>query len=116
MLRSLDASATPTLDDIARDVRAAKRLSPAQAEEMQLGCVAVLAALRERAAQQVAPIADDRLIDAEQVAALIGFSKSWVEKNIDKLPQRVSVEGAPRWLLSVVLAWMKARPRYPATS
>ena len=54
----------------------------------------------------------DMLIGVHEVAAMIGMSVSWVEKHAKVLPQRVSIEGNPRWRRSEVQQWVKTRPLY----
>ena len=54
----------------------------------------------------------DRVIGTEEVASIIGLSASWVEKHPHVLPQRVSVNGNPRWRKSDIERWIKTRPLY----
>ncbi len=57
------------------------------------------------------PITDDRLWTARELAAFLGYSESTVammaSQQPGKLPPRVSTLSRPRWLPSVVLAWVK---------
>jgi predicted DNA-binding transcriptional regulator AlpA len=107
--------ALPTLDELAADPTKAAELSPDVAQRMCLRCIAALTALSVTAAairpSATAP-AEDCLIGPQEVADMIGMSRSWVEKHTDVLPPRRSVEGSPRWLRSDVVRWLRNRPAY----
>jgi hypothetical protein len=102
----------PTLDDIARDATIVARLTPEQAEGLAPQCAAVLAAVTTRASQRLVPMADDRVIDSGEFAALLGKSRSWVEHHLADLPPRVTVLGSPGWLLSAATRFLKHLGRY----
>jgi predicted DNA-binding transcriptional regulator AlpA len=51
----------------------------------------------------------DRFLNAAQVGAMIGKSRSWVEKNIAELPPRRKVGGEGMWSEREIQTWMKHR-------
>lgn len=107
--------AVPTLDELARDPGRAADLPRPLATELTLRALGVVAALaavggNEPAAQDPQPPAEQYL-DAAQVADLLGVSKSWVEHNLDELPQRRRFGNRLRWLRSELVTWMRTRPK-----
>jgi predicted DNA-binding transcriptional regulator AlpA len=54
----------------------------------------------------------DRFLDAEEVDAMIGKSRSWVEHNVDELPERRRVGGEGRWSEREIQRWMQNRPHW----
>lgn len=53
-----------------------------------------------------------RLLTTQQLAALLGVTRRWVERHIEDLPERIDVCGKPRWREADVERWMRNRPRY----
>lgn len=106
------SAASPTLDSIAQNPKLALLLSPEDAAELVLSCAAVMAVLHQRSVAPVTRAADDRIINAEELAKILGKSKRWVEGNLEDLPPRRSLVGNPCWLLSDVEDWMRKTPRY----
>jgi predicted DNA-binding transcriptional regulator AlpA len=51
----------------------------------------------------------DRFLNGDEVAAIIGKSRSWVEKNTDALPCRRKVGGEGLWSEREIQRWMKHR-------
>jgi hypothetical protein len=43
---------------------------------------------------------------------MIARSKSWIEHNLDKLPDRRSLYGEPVWLKSEIDRWIESLPKY----
>ena len=54
----------------------------------------------------------DRFLDASEVGAMIGKSRSWVEHNVDKLPERRRLGGECRWSEQEIQRWMQNAPRW----
>jgi predicted DNA-binding transcriptional regulator AlpA len=54
----------------------------------------------------------DRFLDAAEVATVIGKSRSWVEHNVDILPERRRVGGEGRWSEREIQRWMQNAPRW----
>ena len=52
----------------------------------------------------------DKVLDVNEVAELIGRSKSWITQNKDSLPTTV-YEGSRKWLKSDILEWMEQQKR-----
>jgi predicted DNA-binding transcriptional regulator AlpA len=52
----------------------------------------------------------DRFLDAEEVGAMIGKSRSWVEHNVEELPEPRRVGGERRWSEREIQHWMQACP------
>lgn len=55
---------------------------------------------------------DQQLLNAAQVAQILGRSQSWVEHNLDALPPRRSLCGQPLWLRRDVERWVQTLPSY----
>jgi predicted DNA-binding transcriptional regulator AlpA len=51
----------------------------------------------------------DRFLDAAAVGAMIGKSRSWVEKHPENLPKRRKVGGEGMWSEREIQTWMKHR-------
>jgi predicted DNA-binding transcriptional regulator AlpA len=51
----------------------------------------------------------DKVLFIDDVAGMIGYSKSWMYKNMDKCPKphRLKKNGKLRWYRSEVVSWMK---------
>ena len=51
----------------------------------------------------------DRALNIGEVADMIGYSKSWIYQNQDKLPKasRLKRNGKLRWYRSEIIKWMK---------
>jgi predicted DNA-binding transcriptional regulator AlpA len=58
------------------------------------------------------PADGEQLLDAAEVARMLGRAKSWVEHHLDDLPPRKSLLGAPVWRKRDVEAWIKNLPKY----
>ena len=105
----------PTLDDVARDPSMATALPLEVVEQLLVkhnaAGQALLARLLAARAQNGAPARNetDRFLDAGQVGAMIGKSKSWIEKNPEGLPKRLKVGGEAKWSERELQAWMKRR-------
>lgn len=54
----------------------------------------------------------DRFLDAEEVGALVGKSRSWIEHHVDELPERRRVGGEGRWSEREIRRWMEHCPRW----
>jgi hypothetical protein len=54
----------------------------------------------------------DRFLDAAGVGTVIGKSRSWVEHNVEILPERRRVGGEGRWSEREIQGWMKNAPRW----
>lgn len=52
----------------------------------------------------------DCVLGVNEVAELIGRSKSWITQNKDSLPTTV-YEGSRKWLKSDILEWMEQQKR-----
>jgi len=52
----------------------------------------------------------DRVLDVNEVAELIGRSKSWISSNKEMLPATVYV-GSRKWLKSDILQWMEEKKK-----
>lgn len=111
----------PRLDELTADPQRAADLTPEAARALLPRCseaLAQLAALRD--VLLVAACANatlrrdtgDRLLDRDAVAARIGKSPSWVEKNTDELPARRRVGGEGVWSERDLDAWIRNRPRW----
>jgi predicted DNA-binding transcriptional regulator AlpA len=108
-----DPHAIPTLDEIAAN--------PAKADMLPVDVVkrllvrhaitgeVLLARLIAAPSAEPKPNGTDRFLGAGEVGAMIGKSKSWVEKNTEMLPKRRKVGGEGKWSECELLAWMKNR-------
>jgi len=101
-----------SLDSIAENPQLALLLSPEEAAALSISCVAVMAVLHQRSVAPVSRPSAERLINAGEMAKLLGKSKSWVEKHPKDLPPRRSLVGNPCWLLSDVEKWLLNSPVY----
>jgi predicted DNA-binding transcriptional regulator AlpA len=106
--------AVPTLDELAADPGKAEELPPGEASllfvkvrNLEAVLLARMIASREAAAEHNG--AGDRFLDAAALGALIGKSKSWVEKHTEELPKRRKVGGEGMWSEREVQTWMKHR-------
>jgi predicted DNA-binding transcriptional regulator AlpA len=54
----------------------------------------------------------DRFLDAEHVGSMIGKSKSWVEHNVEQLPEPRRVGGERRWSEREMRRWMQTCPAW----
>jgi predicted DNA-binding transcriptional regulator AlpA len=111
----------PRFDELAAQPQRAAELTPEAARALLPLCaeeLARLAALRDvlliaaSANRTAHRDTGDRLLDANAVAAKIGKSRSWVEKNPDELPARRRVGGEAHWSEREVDAWIRTRPRW----
>jgi predicted DNA-binding transcriptional regulator AlpA len=112
-----DFRAVPSLDELALHPEQAAELSVdvvlslhARAVRALMALEAPLLAVRANGrAASSEPNAGDRFLDAVQVGAMIGKSKSWVEKNTEALPKRRKVGGEGMWSEREIQTWMKHR-------
>lgn len=110
--------ALPSLDELLRDPARAAELPVDAARALYARASALTGALLVRSmaadpAENGRPHASgDRLLGPADVAARIGKSRSWVEKNTDELPPRRRVGGEGRWSESEIEAWIRSRPRW----
>lgn len=114
-------AAMPGLDELAVHPERAAELIPEVAQALLSRCFAEitrLAALRDVliitafANGAVPRDTSDRLLDKDAVAAKIGKSRSWVEKNATDLPSRRRVGGEGLWSERELEVWIKHRPRW----
>jgi predicted DNA-binding transcriptional regulator AlpA len=103
----------PTLDEIAANPARADVLSVEVVKRLLIRHAAVGELLLGRliAAPTVEPKPNgtDRFLDAGEVGAMIGKSKSWVEKKTEALPKRKKVGGKGMWSEREIQTWMKHR-------
>jgi predicted DNA-binding transcriptional regulator AlpA len=109
-------SSTPEIHELLENPSRVAELPPEAARTLFVRVAALQAALTttllptlslEKAAQN-----GDRFLDATEVGTMIGKSRSWVEHNLDKLPQRRRVGGEGRWSQREILRWMQNAPRW----
>lgn len=100
----------PTLEDLAREPMLAASLTPDVRLALAMRCAGVMTALQLTAT--VAPVvvsADDELLGIEEFAEVIGVSRSWIEKNIGRLPPARLLGSRKRWRRGDINAWVKTR-------
>jgi predicted DNA-binding transcriptional regulator AlpA len=107
----------PTLDELVADPAKASALPRDaiqalfvrvnQLNGLLLGCLLAASAQPESSSN-----AGDRFLDAYQVGAIIGKSRSWVEKNTDALPKRRRVGGEGKWSEREIQRWMQYRENW----
>jgi predicted DNA-binding transcriptional regulator AlpA len=106
--------ATPSFEDLLANPSRAAELPAAAARELFVRLAAVQAALTTallpaQSPEQSSSWNGDRFLDATEVGAIIGKSKSWVEKNTGSLPARRKVGGEGKWSEREIQTWMKHR-------
>lgn len=115
----------PSLDELVAEPATAAELPAGAAVAMLKRCNEVLAAheaLREALRARIASAATaagngkPALLSTEDVARLLGRSKSWVEHHLDDLPPRCTLLGAPVWHRRVIEEWVESLPEYGDTS
>jgi predicted DNA-binding transcriptional regulator AlpA len=102
----------PTLDELAADPAKAMKLPIEVAKALLVKVAGLQAALLTSAlTSALTPTTSsiDRFLDTGEVAAMIGKSRSWVEKNTAELPRRRKVGGEGKWSERDVQQWMKHR-------
>jgi predicted DNA-binding transcriptional regulator AlpA len=107
-----DLRVVPTLDELATDPAKAVMLTPEVAKALLVKVAGLHVVLLISALTTTpTPSANgtDRFLDAADVGAMIGKSKSWVEKNTESLPKRRKVGGEGKWSEREIQAWMRHR-------
>jgi len=106
-------SCTPDVRELLDEPSRVAELPPEAARTLFVRVAALQAALT---AAMLPPLSlekpaqnGDRFLDATEVGAMIGKSKSWVEKNTAELPPRRKVGGEGKWSEREIQTWMKHR-------
>ncbi len=101
----------PSLDAIAEDFDLVEVLPPNAVRDLTARALAVLHALQLRTLKPETPAeSGERLLTPEQVAERLNVSTSWVYKNVNALPARVSVAGIARWRAADLDAYIRGLP------
>jgi len=108
-----DLQTLPSLDELAADpskvnVLAVEVVKQLLVRHATLGEV-LLARLIAVPTPERKPDGTDRFLDASAVGAMIGKSRSWVEKHPEVLPKRRRVGGEGKWSEREIQQWMKYR-------
>jgi predicted DNA-binding transcriptional regulator AlpA len=105
--------AVPSLDELAAHPEKAAELSAETVAALYSKVRQTEAALLARLLLERPAVANgngsDRFLDAAAVGAMIGKSRSWVEKHPEDLPKRRKVGGEGMWSEREVQTWMKHR-------
>jgi predicted DNA-binding transcriptional regulator AlpA len=108
--------ATPSLGELLANPSRAAELPAPVARELFVRIAAVQAALTTALLPALSPEkfshTGDRFLDAGEVGARIGKSRSWVEHHVEELPERRRVGGEGRWSERELERWMANRPRW----
>jgi predicted DNA-binding transcriptional regulator AlpA len=106
----------PTFEDLLADPSRVHELPLAAARTLFVRLAALQATLTT-AILPVTPIekrtsTTDKFLDAAEVGAMIGKSRSWVEHHVGDLPERRRVGGEGRWSEREIQHWMQNCPTW----